>query len=170
MERLRIAVEVSPSFEAEARHLVREIERAATAGSGALAEVLENFPGRLRQLIRRSVIPRTDRTPAEPEEETPLAVAMSSTGRPLGCAQSACAEFTRLRVVRGLARSKIADLAARKGFSISPSTIGNIESGAVAPNRRHAAALGAALELPPRTVLELLRNEAPAGFLLELAR
>ena len=169
MERVRIAVEIGPAFDVQVRSLVSDLGQAAAEGERHLEELLAALPGRLRRLVRQSVIPRA----AGPGESLPLAAAEISPppartpGRPLGSAESACPALTQLRASRGLSQSELAAAAARKGFAISKTTIGNLETGTTFPSPRHAAALAAALELPVRTVLEFLRNEAPAEFLLE---
>lgn len=172
MERQRIAVEISPAFDEQVRALVGDLGQAAAEGEQHLEELLAALPERLRRLLRQSVIPRA----VGPGDAAPLPAGAASEiraapargpGRPLGSPESACPALTQLRASRGLSQSELAAAAARKGFAISKSTIGNLEAGAVSPRDRHALAIGAALELPPGAVLELLRNEAPAGFLLD---
>lgn len=172
MERVRIAVEISPAFDLHVRALVSDLGQAAAEGERHLEELLAALPGRLRRLLRQSVIPRA----AGPGGSLPIAATPAADcspppargpGRPLGSPDSACPALTQLRASRGLSQSDLAAAAVRKGYAISRTTIGNLETGAVPPSERHARAIGAALELPPGAVLELLRNEAPAGFLLE---
>lgn len=171
MERVRIAVEIGPAFDVQVRSLVSDLGQAAAEGEQHLEELLAALPGRLRRLIRQSVIPRAvgpgesaALPAAQPDGSPPPA---RGPGRPLGSADSSCPALTQLRASRGISQSELAAAAARKGFAISKSTIGNLEAGAVLPSPRHAAALGAALELPAGVVLELLRNEAPPLLMLE---
>lgn len=174
MERARIAVEISPAFDLHVRTLVSDLGQAAAEGEEHLGELLAALPERLRRLLRQSVIPRAV-GPCDPAPPSSAAGAASEIrppsargpGRPLGSPESACPALTQLRTSRGLSQSELAAAAVRKGFAISKSTIGNLEAGAVLPRERHALAIAAALELPPGAVLELLRNEAPAAFLLE---
>lgn len=172
MDRARIAVEISPAFDGHVRALVSDLGQAAAEGERHLEELLAALPGRLRRLLRQSVIPRA----VGPCDAAPLAAGAApeirptparGPGRPLGSPESACPALTQLRASRGLSQAELAAAAVRKGFAISKSTICNLETGAVSPSPRHAAALAAALELPARSVLEILRNEAPAAFLLE---
>lgn len=167
--RVRVVVEFSYTFDEQVWQLVSELGQAATEGEHQFDELLAAMPARLRRLFRQNVTfrPVGVQVPAA-EKGEPSVLAVSSTadgtpatpraGRPLGLTwgESAIPALTHCRVSLQLSRSDLSTRAAAAGHTISRATIANLELGAVAPRRRHAEALAAALERPLADVLEML--------------
>ncbi len=184
--RVRVSAEFQTSFDQQVRRICAEIGEAAREGPVEVASVLDGLNARLRQLFnaenfairfnqedllaylmdRLHKLRKQEALQPVSSEQSVLATTSTADGLPVTVRRgrpagpiypSVLPEFTALRKQLGLSREEISARAAAAGLQISKSTIGNLELGAVIPQRDHAVALAAGLGLPFTELLPLLR-------------